>query len=313
MPKELKSLHADNFRKVAEYLGIDPDGNSSSELTHNTAAIDFLEQYKKHLTSTNKKLLREFYEQTGLILMNDIICPTEEDGPFEHHDLTMYGFMHSEDGIRNHHLTAEIYQDIPLELDDEDYYEHDYNKDTERCGFSNEDLKILTKDPKMILDDKLEHCYRTGPRKTLVGEFGEKFELKNGELFRDGRKIEEDVKTLFRLDDCNIYIIFEDNHVEYLEYHEKECATVYKYQKILYGPYFIAMLRDDKWLELILVDDKDDNTNYELFFDNVDDIEFDADKGSYKDETGDFKIKSGENFVSLHIGECQPLVRHYKD
>ena len=322
----LEKIRVENVRKVADYLGLDSekisDEYNGRDLMKNPEANDFIEKYKKYFTTMDKNLLREFYEKTGLILMNRIVVPTKKTlgcSDFQElYCLTMYGFVHDHYGkdddyhnfVRNNHLTSEIQLDFPLELKDEDYYEHDYDKD-ETWGFSNEELEALHKNPKLILTDEFEHCYKTGPRRNLVGNFGEKFELKNGELFRDGRKIEEDVKTLFRLNDCNTYIIFEDNRIENLEYHATECELNLKYKKILYGTYFLAVLRDNKELEITLISRADEAESYALDFCNVDDVEFTPSKDSYKNEDGTLKIKTGKNFIEFPIYEYQPFVRNY--
>lgn len=315
----LEKIRIENTRKVADYLGFDlekiPYEDDGRDLMKSPEANDFVEEYKKYFTTMDKNLLREFYEKTGLILMNRITTPEDE---YRHYCLTMYGYMRDDDSkdydcrnhVRNNHLTSEIRLDSPLELADEDYYEHDYDKD-EIWGFSNEELEALHKNPKLILTDEFEHCYKTGPRRNLVGNFGEKFELKNGELFRDGRKIEENVKTLFRLNDCNTYIIFEDNRIENLEYHATECELNLKHKKILYGTYFLAVLRDNKELEVTLISRTDEAESYALDFCNVDDIEFTPSEDSYKDEDGILKLKTGKNFIEFPIYEFQPFVRNY--
>lgn len=316
----LEKIRVENVRKVADYLGLDSekisDEYNGRDLMKTPEANDFIEKYKKYFTTMDKNLLREFYEKTGLILMNRIATP---DNKYRHHCLTMYGYMCDNDCkkyddchnfVRNNHLTSEIRLDSPLEIDGEDYYEHDYDKD-EVWGFSNEELEALHKDSKLILADEFEHCYKTGPRKNLVGNFGEKFELKNGELFRDGRKIEEDVKTLFRLNDCNTYIIFEDNRIENLEYHATECERNLKHKKILYGTYFLAVLRDNKELEITLISRADEAESYALDFCNIDDVEFTPSKDSYKNEDGTLKIKTGKNIIEFPIYEYQPFVRNY--
>ena len=149
------------------------------------------------------------------------------------------------------------------EPSEDEYYEHDYSKE-EAWGFTNEELAALGKNPELIWADEYEHCYKVGPHKNLVGAFGEQFKIKDGNLYRDGKRIGENVETVFRFNDCTSIIIFKDHRIEFLEWHLNEMSFCQKYDKILYGTYFIAFLKNGN-LAVRLINEEEENISYDMY------------------------------------------------
>ena len=316
MEKTLKSISVKNLKKVAEYIGIEPKidpttmtAQLEADLLKNPDAKDFIKKYEKYFTTSDKKLLREFYNQTGLILMNVFDCA---NSPAPTQYLTMYGFLEKPyDTPSNAHLIARITTDSHLNPAKEDYYEHDYDKD-EPWGFSEEVLDTLRQNPEFAHTKEFERCYKYGPRTDFVGSFGEHFVLKDGNLYRDDQKIEENLKTVFRLNDATIYLIFNDNTVEFLEYKPCETTDYRKYDKIIYDINFIACLKDQN-LSVIKREENGEfnyDTTFDIQFTNVDDIEYVLDDPN-EPGRGTLKLITGKNYIGFPIYDYQPYVRDY--
>jgi len=308
--KELKSVRVENIRKVADGIGIklgmDMDEVAfrfERDLLKNKDAVKFVKDHKKYFTVTDKNLLREFYEKTGLILMNVF----ESSGKI--YRATMYGFLKNDPDaygghyncVFNNHLTSYLEVSDFSEPKEDEYYEHDYDKD-EAWGFTNVEVAALNENPELIWDDDYEHCYKVGPHKNFIGAFGEHFVIKEGKLYRDGVKIEENVRTVFRLNDYTSMIIFENNCVEYLERHSHEHpVSCVEYNKIIYGTYFIALLFKNKFLNVYAIDEEDPDTNCEVDFDCVEDIEFIVDPFEWKDTSVELLIFPDKNDENKYI------------
>lgn len=320
MEKTIKNIRVKNIRKFTDCTGIklkkdidDVIFGFEEDLLKNKVATKFVKKYEKYFTTTDKNLLREFYEKTGLVLMNIFKSPEES------YYATMYGFLKNDSEayggyyncVFNNHLTTHIEIDAPLELSDDMYYEHDYDKD-EPWGFNNEEYAALSNNPELIWNDEYEHCFKVGPRKNLVGAFGEHFTIKNGGLYRDDKKIEENVETVFRLNDCTSMIIFKDLRVEYLEWHyDEHPENCEKYDKIVHATYFIALLKNE-CLKVCIIDENEPNTSNEIGFCNVKDVEFVKDLLNFKDTTGNLRIYTNKDkYIELPIFEFQPYVRDY--
>ena len=330
MKKVLRSVHVENIKKVADQIGIKLEEDFDEDINHFERDLlkyenpkfladkrrkepvkKFIEKYEKYFTTTDKNLLREFYEKTGLILMNvfEIRNPNNDfPSPEKSYYATMYGFLKKDSEayggyyncVYNNHLTSHIEIDSSfLKPNEDEYYEHDYDKE-EAWGFTNEENAALNKDPELIWTDKYEHCFKVGPRKKFVGAFGELFEIKDGDLYRNGNKIEENVETVFRFNDCTSIVIFKDHNIEYLEWHLDERPSCQKYDKILYGTYFIAFLKDGN-LGVRLINEEEENISHEIFFDHVKDIEFVVDPFELKDITGNLRIYPNENNEDAYI------------
>ena len=321
--KKLTSVRVNNIRKVADSAGIKLEGDLDDvtfhferDLLKNKDAAKFVKEYEKYFTTMDKNLLREFYEKTGLILMNEFESP--EGAQL----LTMYGFLRGDanayggyyNQTLNYHLSSNIKIDSPLELSDDMYYEHDYDKD-EDWGFTPEGYTKLLENPDLIWDDEYEHCYKVGPHKNFVGAFGEHFEIKKGSLYRDGKKIEEKVKTVFRLNDYTSMIIFEDNRVESLEWCFNGWPEIDRYEKIVYGTFFIARLSKNGLLSVYIIDEDEPNLRYDMAFDYVEDFEFTIDPTYFKDTNGDLLIFPDKNnkdkYIKIPMLTDQPYVQDY--
>ena len=130
--------------------------------------------------------------------------------------------------------------------------------------------------------------------------FGEHFEIKDGNLYRDGKKIEENVETVFRFNDCTSIIIFKDHRIEFLEWHLNEVVFCRKYDKILYGTYFIAFLKDGN-LMVRLINEEEENVSHEMYFEHIKDIEFVRDLFEFKDTAGNLRIYTDKNNEDAYI------------
>lgn len=316
MEKTLKSINVKNLKKVARYIGIEPridpttmTAQLEADLLKDPHAKDFVKKYEKYFTTTDKKLLREFYDQTGLILMNVF---SRQGFDVSSQYLTMYGFLKEpHETPHNAHLVAYITTDSHLKLAKEDYYEHDYDKD-EPWGFSEEALETLRQNPEFVHTKEFERCYKYGPRTDFVGSFGEHFVLKDGSLYRDDQKIEENLRAVFRLNDATIYLIFNDNTVEFLEYKPCETTDCQKYDKIIYDINFIARLKDQNLSVIKREENAEFNydTTFDIQFTNVDDIEYELDNQN-EPGRGTLKLISGKNYIGFPIYDYQPYVRDY--
>ena len=137
MDKTLKEIHVENIRKVADFIGIELGKDFEERIHHFEKDLlkyenpkffvdkrrkelvkKFIEKYEKYFTTADKNLLREFYEKTGLILMN-IFEIGGGLSPEESYCVTMYGFLKKDSNayggcyncVYNNHLTSRIEAD----------------------------------------------------------------------------------------------------------------------------------------------------------------------------------------------------------
>lgn len=294
----MEKIFVHNSRRVSEFTKIKVGDDDNILL--NPEFKDFIDKYSKYFIKPDRKLMEEFFQETGLIL--GFVYVAKESSRDISSDIffNSLGCSLSNPFSRNvfdDHLM--VYKQIDkIELiddvlfadgeriydlrDDSDLESQEYKNKIVRNNLSR--LKIETpfdKVPSQVeiirseFNPKFDYDEEE-VKQVFISCMGRLFVLKNdGTLLCNDKVYDKGVKCLWSKDSFNTMIIFENNRIENIE--NTFCMHYgVNYDKVICEDVFLATLKGDE-LRVIRIGEEADSS-IAIGLSNVDDFEYDSEK-----------------------------------
>ena len=293
-------------------------------------AKKFLKKYDDVLHSFSPKKFQEFHDETGLYITHTIY----EKGVFNGIKIDSTGLLINSKIVESHNNRYEEddykifrddieivsyvdkidYDDIGIYINnDNTKYIYSFIDDTPTTsigyhtilhdGFNTEiEEKIKYIKEKIdedffhnIDESKIINIFQAYPFNEIY------IHLNNGILYENKKIYSEDIRDLRSLNIANIFIIHNDNSIEYLK-HSLHTNNEIKYKKILYGDIgdsnIFAQLEDNGNLSILCQIDYASNRYICNYFENIDDIELNLGLHSLSLIKGNEKIEFFSGFIA---------------
>lgn len=298
-----------NCNKVSDYFHLDISIEDLLE-RREEKIVEFTNKYKDLLFDAGYDKFKDFTRSTGMFFLRvyhkkgDLLNVYLDELGIWANDKNDLKLFVDETYPCKQHLTVHIYVD--------DFYEEDgliyavignekkliykRNKEYEQSLVKKSLLRGVVYDDKLSLPEKIKQIYQILPDDFLlkldvskvkqlecISPFFDFFLLlDNGILFVNNQFYNNGVKEIFCLTTYRCYIIYMNGDIEeYTSIYWGGWSTICNNKKVICGKSFIAYLRDDKHLSVVILPSKyticdiDFENTIQLDFYNIDDFSFD--------------------------------------